>query len=220
MNVFNLLTGTKILEEAESPINGKITVMRDLAWGTHILVDGITQSGGVVEGIWSKTLHKIRNSKSEIRGCLILGLGGGTTAKLVRKLWPGAEITGVDIDPVIVELGIRHLALGNSKTKIIIGDAYDFVKTSAHSLVPSAYDLIIVDLYVGREYPKKFESENYIRLARFNLARGGVAVFNRLYFGEKRREATKFGDKLDKIFGEGKVERFFPEANLMFLCLK
>jgi len=126
-------------------------------------------------------------------------LGGGTVAKLIRKNWPNAKITGVEIDPVMVELGVRYLRLEDSKTKIIIGDARKFKL--------GKYDLVIVDSYLG---------DKYIDLLSNDLKKSKIVVFNRLYFGEKRKEAVKFGNKLEKIFK--KLEWFYPQANLMFLC--
>src|SRR3990167_8603768 len=100
------MLGTKIIEKRVSPINGRITVARSLGLGTYIQVEGLTQSGGVVENIWKQTLRKVKSKKEEgitrsaIKRCLILGLGGGTAAKVIRKLWPEAKITGVEIDPI------------------------------------------------------------------------------------------------------------------------
>src|SRR3989338_5556749 len=211
----DFLSGIKILEEVTSPINGKIQVVRSLGLGNYIQVEGLTQSGGVVNEVWRTTLRKIRSTKSEIRNCLILGLGGGSAAKLVRKFWPDAKIAGVEIDPIMVNLGKKYLKLDAVGVDVIIDDAYKFVANSS-KLIAQSYDLILVDLYIGYDVPEKFQSENYIHLVRSLLVRSGTAVFNRLYFGEKRKEAEKFGEKLEKVFS--KVERIFPEANVMFVC--
>lgn len=214
--------GTKILEERKSKYNGALRVVNTWGMGTYIQSDGLTQSGGIVEGIWRQTLRRVKGKRLKVKDVLILGLGGGTVAKLIRKNWPMASITGVDIDPMIVELGTRYLALGNSNVKIVICDALDFVKTSAQSLVPNAYNLVVVDLYNGDQFPKKFESENYIHLVRTLLSRSGIVVFNRLYYGnrhsykDKKEEARRFGEKLEKIFPN--VEYFYPISNLMFVC--
>ncbi len=205
----DFLLGTKILEKRKSKFNGEIKVIRNLAFGTFIQAGGITQSGGIIENIWKPTLKKIRNQSLVINNCLILGLGGGSAAKLIRKFWPKAEITGIDIDPVMIELGKKYLGLNKVKTEI--NDAYDFIVHSTKYGV-HRYDLVLVDIYQGREFPKKFEEENFFKL----LTKFNIVVFNRLYYGEKRPEAMKFGEKLEKIFP--KVERFFPEANLMFIC--
>lgn len=210
----DFLSGTKILEEIDSPINGKIQVVKSLGFGTYIQVEGLTQSGGVVYDVWKATLRQVQRRKRIVHRCLILGLGGGSAATLVHKFWPQAKITGVDIDPVMVELGTRYLALGGGDVDTVIADAYKYSKQL--SVSSNHFDLILIDLYVGYEVPQKFETEEFIKLVGSLLASDGSAVFNRLYFGEKRAEAVKFGEKLKKIFP--KVEYFYPEANVMFLC--
>jgi spermidine synthase len=197
------MLGTKILEERKSKFNGNIRVVRSIGFGTYIQVNNLTQSGGIVKDFWNETLRKIK--KEKIDNVLILGLGGGTVAKLIKKYWPNPEITGVEIDPVMVELGKRYLGLKDCK--IIIHDAYEFIEKNNEK-----YDLVIVDLYIGDEFPKKFEEEEFLKKLIINK----LVIFNRLYFGEKRKEAVKFGNKLEKIFS--KVEWFYPQANLMFFC--
>ena len=202
------MLGTKVLEERKSKYNGHLKVLRSLGFGTYIQAEGLTQSGGIVETIWKSTLKQVyKLMKQPIHSCLILGLGGGTAAKLIRRNWPDAKITGVDIDPVMIELGKKYLGLDQAVVEIKIQDAYDF---------DGKFDLIIVDLYNGDNFPGKFETDKYMEFVRRRLANNGVAIFNRLYYGEKRPLAVKFGNKLQKIFS--KVEWFYPEANLMFIC--
>lgn len=208
------MLGTKILESRKSKFNGTLNVLRTWGMGTYIQAGGLTQSGGIVESIWRSTLSKIYDSRFKIQSVLILGLGGGTVAKLIRKNYPNVKITGVDIDPIIVELGKKYLALSNSKTEIIIADAFNIPN---HLDFPNVkFDLIIVDLYQGDQFPKKFESKNYIHLVRLHLTSRGVVIFNRLYFKDEKAETEKFGEKLKKIFK--KVEYYHPPANLMFIC--
>jgi spermidine synthase len=177
--------------------------------------------------VWRKPLKKISNQRSwpssayfqfPISNILILGLAGGTVVKLVKKLWPEAKITGVDIDPIMVKLGKKYLGLDKKDVKIVIDDAYDFIKRSQVQNPKSKYDLILVDLYVGDQYPNKFEDLNFIKLVKSSLAKNGIAIFNRLYYGGKRTKAVRFEDKLEKLFK--KVDIIFPEANVMFIATK
>ena len=176
---------TKILKEKKSKFNGSLRVVRTFGMGTYIQAGGLTQSGGIVETIWRQTLRQIKANRQEVKEVLILGLGGGTVAKLLRKKYPETKITGIDIDPTIVELGKKYLGLDQIKIDIKINDAQKELKSTKKK-----YDLIIVD--------------------------SGISVFNRLYYGDKRPQAVKFGNKLNKIFS--KVTWFYPEANVMFLC--
>ncbi len=206
------MIGTKILDERNSKYNGKIRVVRSFGLGTYIQAEGLTQSGGIVETIWRSTLKKINHYPLIIDNCLILGLGGGTVAKLVKKLWPDAKITGVDIDPVMIEFGKKHLGLDQVDVDIKVGDALEICE----KLKPGYFDLIIVDLYSGDKYPEKFATEQFFHLAGGRLKKDGIIVFNRLYYGDKRPAAVKFGHKIEKIFSS--VTWSYPEANLMFLC--
>src|SRR5690606_23955990 len=45
------------------------------------------------------------------RRVLILGLGGGSAARLIRALAPHAEIVGVELDGAVVAAARRHFAL-------------------------------------------------------------------------------------------------------------
>jgi spermidine synthase len=220
------MLGTKILETRKSKYNGVLRVVKTWGIGTYIQAEGLTQSGGIVETIWRTTLKNISHNKSLakseldksliINHCLILGLGGGTVAKLVRKYWPDAKIVGVDIDPVMVELGKKYLDLDKQNVQILISDASNPPNTPN---LPKTYDLVVVDLYQGDKFPKVFGTKNYIQLVGSLLASRGTAIFNRLYYGDKKKEAAiAFGKKLEKVFNS--VEVYYPITNVMFLCKK
>lgn len=203
--------GMRIIEKRVSPINGRITVARSLGLGTYIQIEGLTQSGGIVESIWKSTLKKVHRSLITNHRTLILGLGGGTAVKVVKKLWSEAEITGVEIDPIMIELGRKYLNLNLNLNSIYIGDAERSIRRTRMK-----YDLILVDVYLGEVFPEKFEDFDFLARLSRKIKTGGIIVFNRLYYGEKRSEAVRFGEKLKKVFP--KVEYLYPQANLMFLC--
>jgi spermidine synthase len=215
MSVTSILTGKRVLEEVNSPINGKLTVVKDLAWGVHINGGGLAQSGGVMKTVWTSTLKKIKSQKFDITTCLILGLGGGDAARLIRKYWPDAKITGVDIDSVIVELGRKHMKLDEAGVEIVIQDASKYLTSNINNLA-SNFDLVLVDMYVQDNVPEKFKSDKFIREIKSLLVKDGMAIFNRIYYGEKRSEAVKFENRLAKVFSD--ITIIYPEANVMFLC--
>lgn len=193
------MIGTKILKERNSKYNGHLVVKKTFGMGTYIQSDGLTQSGGIVEQIWKQTIKRIAYSVQRIERILILGLGGGTVAKLLRKKYPKARIVGVEIDPIMIELGEKYLNLGNYGVDIKIQDAKKFKFRK--------YDLVITDTYFG---------DNYIDLLSKDLLNSKIVIFNRLFFGDKKQEALKFKKRLEKIYK--KVETFYPTANVMFFC--
>lgn len=194
--------GQKFVYEIDSKYNGHLRVVKTFGLGTYIQSGGLTQTGGVVESIWKSTLKKIR--KNDISKILILGLGGGTLAKLLKRIYPLAKITGIEIDPIMIELGNKYFDLSSYDVDVKIMDASKFKIGS--------YDLIIVDLYNGDKYPEKFETVSFLK----SLKKSKLVIFNRLYYGEKKEKAIKFELKLKKVFG--RVDLFYPTANIMFFC--
>lgn len=204
----------KIIEETHSPINGKLTVVKDIAWGVYIKGGGLTQSGGVAEKVWRTSLKRVKKDQEDIKKILILGLGGGGIARISRKLWPDSKIDGVDIDPVIVKLGRQYLDLDKTGTNIVIEDAFKYCKRCTNKNIK--YDLVCVDMYIKDEVPKKFCTGEFIKLVKKLTKKNGVIVVNRLYYDEKRKLALDFRDMLEKYFSQ--IETVFPEANVMFIC--
>ena len=203
-----------IVEEKESPINGKIQIVRDLQ-GARIIVGGVSQSGWLVKSIWNKAFKKVTSNKKQVTRVLILGLGGGSAAELVQKYWPGTKITGVDIDPLMVEMGKKHLQLASIENiEVVIGDAWEYVETVEGKGIK--YDLVLVDLFNGSKIPEKFYREKFIRSIQKILAPGGVAAFNHLYSFIEKETAHKLQKKLRNIFIT--VSTVLPEANIIFLC--
>lgn len=207
LSLFKIMIGTKILEEKESKYNGHLKILKTWGMGTYIQAGGLTQSGGIVESIWKSTLRQIK--EKSIENILILGLGGGTLAKLLRKKYPESKIVGIEIDPIMIELGKKYLYLDKYNVEIKIQDAFKFLEKNTKK-----YDLVIVDTYLGDKVVEIVGHGSPD--GELNPAMSKITVFNRLYYGEKRPDTVRFGNKLEKIFN--KVTWFYPEANLMFIC--
>ena len=206
-NYMSILSGQIIAEKRNSEFNGPLEVIKDIFYGTYIKGGGLPQSGGLAEMIWKNTLNKIKDR--EIKSILILGLGGGGIAKLARNNWPNSKIVGVDIDPVIVDLGKKYLKLDEQNVEIKILDVNDF-KTS------KKFDLVCVDTYQGDQFPKEFETESFAKKVKGFLKENGIAIFNRLYGPEDRKLANNHAKILESVFKN--VDRNYPEANIMFIA--
>ncbi len=203
--------GSIVFREVESPVNGKLTVKWDITFGYQIMGGGLWQVGGPVRTIWKYALDRIKKDH-QVKKALILGLGGGSIARLVRENWKEATIVGVDIDQTIVDLGNDYLGLANLNVEVVIGDAYHFLE-KAHA---GQYDLVCIDTYVGDSFPKQFESFKFLENVHRVLMPQGLAVFNRLYYAEKRKDADAFEKDLKKHFTS--VESLYPELSALFVC--
>lgn len=205
----------QVLEGKESPFNGRIKVVKTLE-GTAVLVEGVSQSGWLVRKVWNTALKQIAKRKKNVKKVLILGLGGGSAANLVNRYWPDAMMTGVDIDPVMVDLGRKYLGLSQVKNlEIIIEDAEKWINKEKGK---GRFNLILVDIYKGGRPPLKFTTEDFIKEVRDLLGPGGIAIFNHLHSAQEKEEAALFGTKVRKIFPAATSIK--PEANIIFIGYK
>lgn len=109
---------------------------------------------------------------------LILGLAAGTIARgIVETRPPGAvSVTGVEIDPAVVEVGKQYFSLGRLQDhiEVVVEDARTFLERSSEK-----YDLILVDAYANQLYiPPHLATAEFYKLVHEHLAPGGVVVAN------------------------------------------
>lgn len=200
----------RVLEEFESRYTGPIQVMQ-LAGDRYITTGSLTQSGDLVREVWQKTLHRL--SRPHGKSWAILGLAGGTLAKYISAENHPSEIVGVEIDPVMVEIGKKYFNLsGIPELKIICQDAFKFLAVTHRK-----FDRILVDMYYGDTPPEFIYSSQFIKLLVNRINAGGVVVFNHLYYEPaKIQSAGKLVNLLKEYFPDIKLERKL--TNLLISC--
>ena len=92
-----------------------------------LLVDGVVQSISPEDGLanggyWAAMVPDERPHRA-----LILGLGGGTLARLLQVRWGELRIVGVDDDPSILETANSVGWLPLPGLDIVVADAFDYV---------------------------------------------------------------------------------------------
>jgi len=117
---------------------------------------------------------------------LLLGYGGGSAARIVRALCPRAKITGVELDPDVIEAARRHFDVQGLGVDLHCSDARIFLEQAARRCQkePQArYDLILEDVFIGRgdavRKPDWIPAPGH-DWARRCLGRGGILVSNTL----------------------------------------
>ena len=129
------------------------------------------------------------------RRILILGLGGGSVARLARALAPRAEIVGVELDREVVRLARAHLELDALEIRVEIGDALAWLERAR-----GRFDAILEDVFIGHGddvHKPDWIPEPAHRLVRARLSRGGVFVSNTL--DEHRRVARAMREEFGSI---------------------
>ncbi|PIS14367.1 hypothetical protein COT64_03050 [Candidatus Shapirobacteria bacterium CG09_land_8_20_14_0_10_39_12] len=204
--------GGEVLAKTNSPINGEIVVMEDLFGKREMKIGKVTQSGGLVKRLWREIfnfkfliLNQFLNSNFK---CLILGLGCGNAAKIVSERFPDCKITGVEIDPEVIKIGKKYFQLGEIKNlEIVSTDAIKFVNTE-YKILNSKYNLILVDLYLGTQFPKEAESDEFLTNLKKILSDEGQIILNRLYYNQKlKAEADSFLQKIKGYFLKVKTRK-------------
>jgi spermidine synthase len=110
------------------------------------------------------------------RSVLILGLGAGSAARVVRALAPGARIVGVERDRAVLRAARRWFDLDDLGLEVVEADAQVFLRRSRRR-----FDAILEDVFVGRgravRKPEWLPVPGLAIAAR-RLARNGVLVSN------------------------------------------
>lgn len=193
------------VEEFKSKYSKRLIVKKIWDWGWHYYVTTgiLTQSGGIMNDIWKPV---IKNYKLKIKNCLVLGLATGTLAKIINKKFKNAKITGVEIDPVMIEVGKKYFDLDKiPNLKIVNKDAKEF---SGH------FDVIFVDLYIGDRPPSFLYSLKYLKKLK---EMGKRVIFNHLFYDDQKKKAAQVLIKrLDKYYK--KITLRHVLTNVMIIC--
>ncbi|MBW2576445.1 MAG: fused MFS/spermidine synthase [Deltaproteobacteria bacterium] len=114
--------------------------------------------------------------KSRRDRVLILGLGGGSAARVARALAPGARITGVEIDAGVVRVARRYFDLDGLGIEVVKDDAHHYLERTRRR-----FDVILDDVFVGnRRTVRKPDwlPDPGLALASDRLRPGGILVSN------------------------------------------
>jgi len=104
----------------------------------------------------------------------ILGLAGGTAARQYTAAYgEQVQITGVEIDPDIIDVAHRYFHLDEPNVHPVASDARYWLNTQA-----GRYDVIIMDAYGQPYIPFHLTTREFFSEVRSHLNPGGVAVVN------------------------------------------
>lgn len=185
MNLLNFFFPRKY-KFPDSKYNKNISVLTYLNSST-LIVDGLVESGDVMTHVWKKGIKSLLPQNFKPVKVLLLGLAGGSNARLINRYFPKANITAVDIDPVMIDLGKKFFRLEKIKNlKIIITDALEFVRDLDDN---EMFGLILVDCFLGKEIPKTLESVSFIKILKKH---GRFVLINRLWWMEDKNKTAKF----------------------------
>ncbi|MBV8528244.1 MAG: fused MFS/spermidine synthase [Candidatus Dormibacteraeota bacterium] len=118
----------------------------------------------VVPPLMSRAAHRI----------LVIGNAGGTTARALAAVYPGAPIDGVEIDPVVTELARTYMGMNDIPgLHVYTADGRAFLRDTARR-----YDLIVVDAYRQTYIPFQLATQEFFGELRDHIAPGGAVALN------------------------------------------
>jgi spermidine synthase len=130
---------------------------------------------------------------------LLLGLGGGTTAELYRRLFPGMQLTGVELDRAMVRAGVDFLGVDLSGVELVFEDARVFTRVEA-SRRRATYDIIILDAFQFPYVPFQLTTLEFFAELDTLLAQGGVVMINVGRYDSHREVVDAVAGTLCRVF--------------------
>jgi len=113
-------------------------------------------------------------SEPQPKSVAILGLAGGTSARQFTAAYgQQVRITGVEIDPDIIDVAHRFFHLDEPNVHAVASDARYWLNTQA-----GRYDVVIMDAYRQPYIPFHLTTREFFSEVRSHLNPGGVAVVN------------------------------------------
>jgi len=155
-------------------------------------------SYGSLQRILRKGLHyigfeRIRNFNS----VLVLGVAGGSVIKtLVDEIKYKGLITGVEIDPKVIDIANTYFGLKDIPgLEIVIADAFEYVLKCRET-----YDLIIIDIFKDTEMPNFLFEDFFIKHIKQMLNLNGFILFNTMtltknHFERNQRFKAHYNDR-------------------------
>ena len=130
--------------ELESPISGPL----EICWENgHLALNSgqANYSYNHLEQVFKGAMKKAGLAHRQVDRVLNLGMGAGSTVKLLRKdFGKDPYIRSIEMDPLIIELAERYFSIGeDGKHDILCTEALSYVQECMDT-----FDLILVDLFI------------------------------------------------------------------------
>lgn len=192
-----------------------LRVVDDSTWGTPLRLLQANEGLDSFQSIWQERtglfgpgfyydLFALPAWWAHARGpwrTLVLGLGAGTAFRVLEGALPEgarAVLSGVEIDPAVVELGREHFELDARAHDVVGGqDARLALRAS-----PGEFECVLLDAYANQvEIPAHLCSVEFFGEVRRRLASGGWLAVNAGGFGADDPVLVALGHTLARAFG-------------------
>ena len=106
---------------------------------------------------------------------LIIGLAAGTVSELYTNLYGALPMTGVELDPQIIEVGQHYFGMNQPNLTPIAADGRRWL---AQQPATAQWEIIAIDAYRPPYIPFHLTTVEFFRLVRAHLSANGVVAIN------------------------------------------
>jgi spermidine synthase len=141
------------------------------------------------------------------KNALVLGLGGGTVTKSLRRYYPELRIVNVEFDDQVRRIAEAHFGfVPDQRMEVVVEDGRTFL-----SRTRERFDLIFLDAFHGGYIPFHLMTREFLQIVRERLTDEGVVVANtwkaqQLFWRESATYSTVFGG-FDNFIGRKSMNR-------------
>jgi spermidine synthase len=184
----------QLIKTFTSEYNSEIQLIKFM--GKYRLdMGGLTQSGPIIEDIWHSSLKKLLPKNFSPEKILILGFCSGSAARVIQKLYPKSLLTGIEIDPVVIDIAKKYFEIEKIPNLSLINtNAIEYVKQLSKT---DNFDLILIDCYVGHQIPLQLEDVEFLSQIKNHT---NHLLLNRLFWDEHKNKTLKFLEKIKNKF--------------------
>jgi spermidine synthase len=195
--------GTGVLFEGESPyqfvqvakVDGVTELHLNEGWAIHSEYRPGTVLTG---GYWDTFLALPLLSRAPAGRLAVLGNAAGTVARAYGTAWPRTHVDGVELDPLVTQVGRRYF--GEGRLPMLTVHTDDARPYLAHT--GTRYDEIVVDAYRQPYIPFYLTTKEFFTLVRDRLTRGGVAAINVGTPPDEQQVVGRIAATMRAVFGQ------------------
>jgi len=202
----------KVIYRTKSDLNGDIEILK-IGKTIKLKVGGISQSinwdsPSCVKLVWGKVAELLKRETPNLKNVLILGLGGGTMQHLISHEFQNISIVSVELDPIMIEIAKKYYDIGSIPGhRVINANALRVVvEPRRFNLRKNSFGTLIVDIFIGEDYPDLGESGSFLGAVKELVASGGLVVFNRIYLESHQADVDNFIEQISEPFSDVKEE--------------
>ncbi len=213
---FSLAAGPYTIAMAESPYqfiavdqypDGTRLLRMNEGQAFHSVLNPFSLRSGTIYDAFSllPAMHR-----GEMKTMANVGVAGGTIAHIFNQLFPDVRVTGMEIDPTVVEFGKKYFTLNDPNITVITQDGRIALATS-----DATYDTIVVDAYRQPYIPFHLATREFFELCQRRLAPNGIFAMNVATIDREDPVLTSILNTLSVVFRETWVYAVPDSSNFL-----